>query len=281
MKLITTTACILAASTLSIVAQQQIGDFRIGSGDFSTETAFDAGFGDLHGETTLTTRATVGAPVNVNSNFTGTTQTAGGSPDLTTDITLRTYSSVTRIEQLNRATSSDGSVPRSGAVQWNFDLTPLDSYLSTNSFQLDTLTLDLETATGGGSFAYDVYLSYTDTGIDLTGISTDPTTNYSTFWDAAADAGATAGAIVNSDFKVLAIGQEGALSLSESLLALYNGGVKEFNLIMTSGVYGSGRQVDIAAGSGLFIETSPIPEPSSYAAILGLSALALIVRRRR
>ena len=255
----------------------QIGDFRIGSSDYTVNTYFDPGFSN-------TTRTVAGAPVDINSAFTGTSQNAGDAPpNSATDIGLRTYNDATTILNMQRyAASTDGGATgnsRIGIVQWNFDLSPLDSYLSDNSLSLTALDLDLVLDLPGGD-GYDVYLSYTDAGAGttLTGISsTEPISNYHTFWWAAENAGATAGSIVNNQFEVLAKDQVLDGTISDSLLALYGNGVRDFNLTLMTADYNASQQTKIAEGSGLSITT--IPEPASIALIGFFGGAALFIRR--
>lgn len=253
-----------------------IGDFRIGSSDYTANTFFDPGFSH-------TTRSVIGAPVGINSTFSGTSENAGdASADSATDIGLRTYSSVTTIINLNRNTSSvDGGasgVARIGMVQWNFNLTPLDSYLSGNGLSLTALDLDLGLDLPGGD-GYDVFLSYTDagTGTTLTSMSsTAPSANYNLWW-ASESIGAAAGTIVNSQFEVLAVNQIADGTISDSLLSLYAGGVREFNLMLMTPDYNASQQTKIVDGSGLSIST--VPEPATLG-MLGLGALATLLIRR-
>lgn len=257
----------------------QIGDFRIGATPYSgSHTYFDPGFSE-------TTRAVVGAPVQVNSTFSGTSQNPGdASPDSATDIGVRTYSSVTQLNNMNRyASSTDGGqsgAARIGIVQWHFNLSPLDSYLSGNGLSLTALDLDLVLDLPGGD-GYDVYLSYTDAtaGTILTSISTtDSGYNYDNFWWAAEDAGATAGSIVNGNFEVLARDQIADGTISDSLLAKYNSGLREFNLTFMTPDYNYNQNTSIAEGSGLSITT--IPEPATMSLIGVVGGLSMLIRRR-
>ncbi len=257
----------------------QVGDFRIGSSDYTVNTYFDPGFAN-------TTRSVAGAPVDINSAFTGTSQGAGNAPaDSATDMGLRTYSGVTTMLNMNRyASSSNGGAtgnPRIGIVQWNFDLTPLDGYLSGNGLSLTALDLDLVLDLPGGD-GYDVYLSYTDVGAGttLTGISaTDPISNYNTFWWAAESVGATAGSIVGGTFEVLAKDQVADGTVSDSLLALYGSGVREFNMTLMTADYNNSQQTKIGDGSGLSITT--IPEPATFGLFGAFGAAVLFIRKRR
>lgn len=264
----------------------QIGDFRLDADEFPTLTYFDPGYGSLHGSA-LTTRSVIGAPVAVNSDLSGTSQNAGNPPaDSTDDIGLQTNAAQTNLRQINRNTSDpDGpgagtGAQRVGAVQWTFDLTPIDSYLTTTGQFLTALDLDLLTNPSDDTKSYDVYLSYTNAAesIARTDISISPSTNYSDFWLPSQTA--SEGDIIGGEFKILELQFAGDLSLSESLLPLYNSGVREFNLIVTTGDFWSGRNLQITAGSGLSI--TAVPESSSIAlASFGILALGIVVWRRR
>lgn len=257
----------------------QIGDFRMDGSTYGTDTFFDPGFSE-------TTRDVLGAPVNITSAFAGTSEEAGRAPtpDVTgdTDIGLRTWSSATRIYTMNRYTSSSNGgvsgVARIGAVQWSFNLTPLDSYLSGNGLTLTALDLDLVLGLTG-SDPHDVYLSYTDAtaGTTLTGISaTDSSANYYDFWWAAN--GATVGDFIGNKFEVLQKGQTGNGTVSDSLLTLYNSGVREFSLsFMTGGYSPLGDITNINDGSGLSITT--IPEPAALGLVGVFGAGLLFIRR--
>lgn len=278
-KLITKVMALIAI--LSVVSAYgglvQVGDFRIGSVDYGVNTYFDPGF-------TNTTRGVTGAPVNISSTFTGTSQNAGGtSPDSATDIGLRTYTSVTSILNMNRyASPTDGNAGgRIGIVQWNFDLTPLDSYLSDNALSLTALDLDLVLDLPGDD-GYDVYLSYTDAdaGTTLTDISaSDPTSNYHTFWWAAENDNATAGDIVDGKFEVLVRDQVDDGAISDSLLTLYGNGVREFNLTLMTPDYNNSQQTKVQEDSGLSITTEEVPEPVTIG-MLEIGALLMLVVRR-
>lgn len=250
---------LLSASTAN-AASTPIGDFRLNANPFSGGfTYFDPGFGSLHGESPLMTRGTIGSPVTVNSDFSGTSQDEGNAPvsDLT-DVGLRTYSSATVIRTINRYaqdTTQGTGTDDVGAVQWSFDLTPVDSYLSSNSLSLSALDLDFITDPSDDDKPYDVYLSYTDAGIALTDISISARTNHNNMW-VPAQASAE-GDVVGGMFEILELQHAGDLALNQSLLSLYNSGVREFNLIMSSGAFFSGRTIGIQAGSGLSIDTQP------------------------
>jgi hypothetical protein len=274
-------AAILLSASLAYAGVVQVGDFRIGSSVYTVNTYFDPGFSE-------TTRGVSGAPVQIVSAFTGTSQEAGrgttGVDD--SDIGLRTYSSTTQILSMQRyGADPDGPGPsggpqRLGIVQWNFDLTPLDSYLSGNGLTLTALDMDLVLDLPGGD-GYDVYLSYTDAGAGttLTGISTTSgADNYNNFWWAAESAGATAGSIVNGQFEVIVRDQVADGTVSDSLLALYNNGVREFNLTLMTPDYNKGQQTKITDGSG--ISFTAIPEPGTLGLVGAFGATIIFLRKR-
>ncbi|MEP0761901.1 MAG: hypothetical protein HRF48_04110 [Chloroflexota bacterium] len=274
-----------SAAGLAVSAQAadtQITDFRLPADTYSPDRHhFDPGFGPL------STRAVPGAPVTLDAQFSGTTQNIDGVVDPLTDIAVRTYTPVTQIVQISRyGVDPDGiggvnGIQRIGIVQWHFDLTPLDSYLATNGLKLDALDMDLIVdALNDETMLLDIYLSYTNPAesISLTNISaTSAEDNYNNFWLPTLNH--VAGDIVNGTHKILTKDDPGDLSLNASLLSLYNQGVRQFNLIMTTPSYSANRTYEIEAGSGLSITTSPLPEPAS-AAVLGASGLILIATRR-
>ena len=273
-----------AIGSTAQAATTQVGDLRLPSNTYSGAfTYFDPA------SPTHTTRAVAGAPVGINSDFIAVTQNSGGgSPDSATDIGLRTYSSETTIRTINRyASDQDGpggasGTQTAGAVQWSIDLTPLDGYLSGNSLNLTALDLRLVVNKSDELKEYDVYLSYTNPAesISLAGLSTGATAgddNYDNFWWPAQST--AEGSVANGTHKVLELDFVGDMDLTVDLLSLYQAGVKDFNLIMASGAFYSGRTTGILDGSGISIDTAPIPEPSSLA-LLGLGGL-LVARRRR
>lgn len=264
----------------------QIGDFRLSSGAYSSDTDIDPGSSD-------STRSVIGAPVQVNSTFTSGTQNANGTAD-SNDLELRTFSSVTRLKTLSRFTPSvngTSGANRVGMVQWDFDLTPLDSYLTSNSLSLTALDLDLITTHSDTNKKLDIYLSYTNPAESIAIASID----MSTVGDSAGDGGAgsnnwtnfyfparsvSAGSVAGGTHKVLLKDNTGNLGLNESLLALYNSGVRDINLSIAAGDFWSGRTISVAAGSGLSIDTAPIPEPSTCV-LLTLACMAALGTRRR
>lgn len=286
--------CLICAIALGLAGTanagiDQIGDLRIGASTYETDTPFDPGF-------TETTRSVAGAPVEVNSTFTGGSQNAGGgTPSTGTDVFLRTYSSVTQISNLSRYTPSvngGASGPtRLGMVQWHFDLTPIDGYLSGNALALTALDLDFNFDPSDDSKKYDIYLSYTNVGEGISLTSIDYSTvgydsdgnggagslNWAQFFDPAR--GSSVGDIVNGTHKVLAVDTTGNLVTSESLLALYNAGVREFNLQVAAGDYWSARQFKVNEGAGISMTTEPVPEPASLG-LIGVGMLFVFGRRR-
>lgn len=267
----------------------KVGDFRLDAAAYPADTSFDPGF-------TETTRSVADAPVQITSTFTGGTQAAGDAGNNTPDakdIALRTTPGLTRIRNISKFKPSQNggaSGPaRVGMVQWKFDLTPLDRYLSTDGLALTALELRLNLAVSDDTAdqTYDLYLSYTHPGEAITLADIDNSTpgnsgrgdrgagaqNFINFWNPAHQpAAAEVGDVVNRTHRVLVINQTGGLNaedsqtLSEDLLALYNAGVREVNLQLAGGGYWSNRNIDIRDGSGLYITTGDqepreAPEP--------------------
>lgn len=281
------TAMAIVMAGPAYAGDTQIGDFRIGSSAYPSQTAFDPGF-------TEQTRGVIAAPVKVDSTFTGGSQVTNGTTDPGTDVILQTFSGATVIRNLSRfGPSTDGGAsgpPIVGMVQWSFDLTPLDSYRSSNLLALTELDLDLVTGVSDPARKYDVYLSYTNPAESITLASIDNSTSLGT--DAAVNAGglnwqnffnpargASVGDVISGTHRVLAIDHTGVLSLNEDLLSLYNAGVREFNLQIAAGDFWSARNLGIEAGSGLSITTEVVPEPSAMA-LVGLAGLMMMLRRR-
>jgi len=273
----------LVAGSAAHAASTQVGDLRLPSGNYSGAfTYFDtASSGDL-------TRAVVGAPVGINSNFLVASQNPDTVVNSADDIGLRTYSSVTTIRQLNRYASDQdgpgagGGPQRAGAAQWTIDLSPLGTYLTSNSLLLTALDLRLVVDPTDDVRDYDVYLSYTNAAesIALASLSTGATSgddNYDNFWFPAQSV--AEGNVANGTHKVIERDFQGDMDVTIDLLSLYSAGVTDLNLIMSSGAFLSGDNFAIEDGSGISIDTAPIPEPSSLA-LLGLGGL-LMARRRR
>ena len=270
----------LIASGLAPVAHagsMQIGDFRLQADAYATETAFDPGFGgddsfksrgpDADGDNSNGIQE---SPVKIFSQLTGGSQQASGVIDPATDVRLITYSAATQIRNLSRYTPSvDGiSGPaRVGMVQWNFDLTDLETYLADNSLELTALDLGLNISVSDFGKKYGFYLSYTNPAESITQASIDNSTvgydadgnggagglNWTNFYFPTV--GASAGTIVNGTHKVLVSDYVGILDLSESLLDLYDAGVRNFNLQLVASDYWAARQINIDEGSGLSIDT--------------------------
>jgi hypothetical protein len=275
-------------SPLAHAAGTQVGDLRLSSGAYSgAVTYFDpASGGDL-------TRAVVGAPVGINSNFIAVTQNPdGGAPSITDDIGVQTFSASTQIRTLNRFGSDQdgpgagGGPQRVGGVQWTIDLSPLNGYLTGNSLDLTALDLNLVNLASDDTKEYDIYLSYTNVAesITLAALDTGLTAgdeNYDNFWFPAQ--GIAEGSVANGTHKVIKrdfMGDmTGATELSIDLLALYDAGITDINLMMVSGAFYSGRTMSIEAGSGIFIDTVPVPEPG--VSVLGLLGALGLLRRRR
>lgn len=283
-----TLSLLLALAPLVEAASTQVGDLRLSSTPYSGATTYfdPASDGDL-------TRAVVGAPVGINSNFIAVTQNPdGGTPNTSEDIGIRTFSSATQIRTLNRfGADPDGPGPlggpqRVGGVQWSIDLSPLGSYLSGNALSLTNLELRLANLASDDTKEYDIYLSYTNAAesIALASLSTGlsaGTDNYSDFWFPSQTV--AEGSIANGTHKVIKRDftgdMTGASELVIDLLALYGAGVTELNLMMVSGAFYDNRTMGIEEGSGIFIDTAPIPEPN--VSILGLIGALALLRRRR
>lgn len=269
---------LLALAPCANAASTVIGDLRLPSGTYSGAfTYFDpASGGDL-------TRAVTGAPVGVNSTFVAVTQNPdGGAPDSTSDIGVRTYSTATTLRTLNRFDANDGNPTRAGAVQWTIDLSPIGGYLATNNLAATALDLRLVTDPSDDTKEYDVYLSYTNPAeaITLAGVSTSGTAgddNYAGFWLPAQTV--AEGAVANGTHKVIELDFTGDMDTTVDLLALYEAGVEDLNLIVASGAFFSGRTIGILEGSGLSIDTAPVPEPT--VSLLALLAALGLLRRRR
>ena len=120
------------------------------------------------------------------ATFSGLSQVANGNlqglVNPAEDFRLRSFTTTTQIQNISRfndpPTLTPGVPPFAGALQWAFDLTPLESYLSAEGLSLSALeaNLDINYAAIGtsGGRTYDVLLSYTNAAenIALTSIST-------------------------------------------------------------------------------------------------------------
>ncbi len=267
----------MGATSVANAGTVHVGDFRIGALNYPAFTHFDPGFGliqtrgaDVDGDIS---NGFVPAPVNIFSQFTGGSQNSDGVLDALVDPGLKTFSASTIIKNLTRfkpntVVGLPTGPERIGMTQWNFDLTPLETYLTDNSLSLTALDLGLNIDVSDHGKKYDFYLSYTNPAESITQASVDSTTvdvggdgtlgagglNFDNFYIPAR--GAAAGDIVNGTHKVLAIDQVSLLNLSESLLPLYDAGVRNFNLQLAAGDFWSGRQIKILEGSGLSIDTA-------------------------
>lgn len=247
---------LLAAVSSSLAAPEQVGDFRIDANPFADRFSyFDLGF-------TETTRGVGGAPVQLFSTFSGTTQNPGVVGDPATDLGIRTYSSSTHLKNINRYTSdADGPGPGGGpqnvgVFQYSIDLTPVEDYLSGSGESLSALDLRFVIDPTDDSKEYDIYLSYTEVseGITLTPVSTnDPAANYSDFWFPSQSE--LAGNVVNGSHKIVNLKTTGDIDQTESLLSLYSAGVRELNVIVVSGGFFSGRVLKVNEFSGVWINT--------------------------
>ena len=269
------TAFSLAGGSFVEAALVQVGDLRLSSVAYPVDTYVES--------FSAPTRAVVDAPVQVNSVLTGTSQnvdttlsTSGG----TRDLSVQTFAAATNLRTISRFAASS-TAPRAGAVAWTFDLTPLDGYLSTNNLALNQAVVRLVDSVSDAAYKYDLYLSYTNAAAGLTQANISTTSsadNYANFF--APTQGQAAGSKVGGKFEVLASGATGSsLDLSKDLTSLYNSGTKQFTLILAAGVFGDGRTVSINAGSGLYIDTVAVPEPTAVLGGLGLAGMLL--RRRR
>ena len=266
----TTLAALLGLGSVTTAAPIDIGDFRLPENTYASLTYFDPS------SPAATTRVIAGAPVQVNSTFVAVSQNAGNPPAATddSDLGLVTSTASTTIRNLSRFTANLGTPETAafpskvGAVQWSFNLTPLDSYLSSNSLALTALDLRLvlDASANAEDKKYDVYLSYTNPAesISLADIATDATaadTNYNNFfWPARSTA---VDSVANGTHKVIKLDQIGDMDLTLDLRALYNAGIKDFNLIVVAGDYMKGREHAVLSGSGLSIDTQSLPEPAS------------------
>jgi len=281
---------ILTVGVMGAAAQASAGVTQIGS--FQLDGAVIDAI-NVNSFNYPSTRAVIGAPVAVDSSFMGLSQNPDNVAD-TTDLSIKSFGAATQIVTLNRfgpdpdGPGGAGGPQRAGAVQWNFDLSPIDGYLAANSLTLTALDLGMVIDISDNSKGYDLYLSYTNAGdaITKTDISMvnsgDKDTggspdNYNNFWLAAQ--GSPEGTVVGGTHKVLKL-DASDLALSDSLLSLYNDGVRDVNLIMMSGDFLSTRQIKVLDGSGLSITTEAVPEPGSLA-LLGAGGLLLARRRRR
>ncbi|NNC90691.1 MAG: hypothetical protein HKN82_19715 [Akkermansiaceae bacterium] len=249
------TGCLALASP-ALAAPEQVGDFRIAAGTYAGPFHyFDLGF-------TEATRGVVGAPVQLPSVFSGTTQNPGSVGDPLTDLGVRTFSTSTHLKTINRFTADpDGpgaaSGPqRVGVFQYEIDLAPVETYLSGSGESLTGLDLRFVIDPSDDTKGYDIYLSYTEAGegITLTPVSTDDATaNYFDFW--LASQGSFEGDVVNGTHKILNLDTSGDIDQTESLLGIYNAGVRKVNAIIVSGDFFSGRTLRVNENSGLWVNT--------------------------
>jgi len=265
----------------------QIGDFRIAStGHPSPGTVFDPGF-------TQATRGVLTAPAGseIISTLSVGSQNASGLAEQEFDPRIKTFTAASQILNLSRfGPSTNGGVSgatRAGMAQWSFDLTPLDTYLSTNGLTLTELDLDMVFDLKDETNILDYYLSYTNATESISKADIDVTTigdavgvggagsnNWTNFFNPAR--GSSIGDVINGTHRVLLVDHVGDVNSSESLLSLFNAGVRQFNLQVAAGNFQSNDQFKMIAGSGLSITT--IPEPASLA-LLG-AGLAMACSRR-
>jgi hypothetical protein len=172
----------------------QIGEFLLDE-TFSPALTFHEEFdGDTN--TDFQTRTPASLPVGVpaiTSQLTGLSQNANMELVTTTadatDLGVRTGPVWTKINHLNRYDVTPSDLPgaaRIGVIQYKFDLSPLEGYLSGNSLNLDALDMDfLITPKGNGWTAgqkIDLVMSYTSAAesIALADIDRTITDNWST-----------------------------------------------------------------------------------------------------
>jgi len=275
-------AGLMAAAPHAWAGDTPIGDFRLPSNAYTGGVYVETFSNNTRNTQEVLDDLTLPRAI---STMTGISQNADGTlsdgvtPNGQEDLRLQTFSTATQIKSLNRFGSKPpggaNGPSRVGAVQWNFDLSQIDSYLVDNSLALSELDLGLVIAPSDFTRDYDVYLSYTDptpaAEIALTGINTnvfvgdfDDVSSGSrrNYWDLWIPAQAAAvGDVVNGTHKVLALDNFGNLNLNTDLLSLYNAGVREFNLIMTSGAFLDGRSLVVKEGSGISISTIDGPAP--------------------
>lgn len=252
-------------------ASVQVGSLILPQPAFSSIVRFEPGFGALHMDPPLTTESIAGAPVNLDSDFAGTSGDTDGNLD-GDDIGLRTFTSNMLVRRLGRF----GGTQNAGGIRWAIDLSPLDGYLNSNSLNLTAADLQFDLTLTGDTM--DVYLSYTDPAAsialaELSQTNLDVSTNW-TF--PANEPGVAVGDIVNGTHQVLALGGNtdtaGSLPTSVDLLPLYNSGVRELNLVFATDTGWSGTtSLSIGEGTGIYIDTEPIPEPAGLL-LLGLAA---------
>lgn len=236
---------------------------------------YDPGFGTLHNQTALITQLVPGAPVDVVSSFSGTSGAVDGVTD-GGDIGLNTDPNSFSISRLGRF----GGTTNAGGVQWGIDLSPLETYLTSNSLPLSALYIGLDVDFSDLNSEMDVYLSYTDASqsIALTNFalnSTDAATNWTN------PAQGNLGSIVNGTHEVIALNVSGApYQNTIDLLPLYDAGVRDVNLVFAhQEFWGNGDVAAIQFDSGVYIDTTLVPEPASVG-MLVLGGLSVVLRKR-
>jgi hypothetical protein len=254
-------------------AQVQIADLRLPPNQFSgNNTYFNPGFGPFP------TREVKGAPVQVPVEFSGTSQWANNSRSPDTDhIGLRTYYGGTLITQLSRSNvEGENKVQVVGAVQWRLDLNELAAHLSRKKLELASLELRLVEGDSKASqdYKYDIYLSPADVSGDKRPVAIDLSRseeNFRALWLPAQgrqsgdifpyEPAGTSDIPASGNRKVLVVRREKSITSPETvtvdLKPQFQGGVREFNLILAGGTFGRGRSLIIREGSGLFIATEP------------------------
>ncbi|QDT67498.1 hypothetical protein MalM25_03970 [Planctomycetes bacterium MalM25] len=111
----------------------------------------------------------------LSASFQGLSQQADGvlqghDPDQQRDFVVETFFGSTAVRNFSRFNSpAENATGTAGALQWGFDLTPLDDYLANNTLSLDAIEVNLKVDyQTGGNRAYDLLLSYTNVSEDIT-----------------------------------------------------------------------------------------------------------------
>ncbi len=176
-------------------ATTQVLDFRLPNGFTSPETGDQINLellGDPTGASPVLSRQVnegtdppVDPPIpGFTAELLGLSQNADGvilseSSEDNQDWRVRSFSQDSLLINFTRFNQADleSETGRAGAVQWGFDLTALETYLSDNSLQLDALQVNLrnkwddgssDNLASNGSRQFDVLLSYTDAGEGIT-----------------------------------------------------------------------------------------------------------------
>jgi len=260
-------ACSLTSTPHALAETIQLSDLRLPAEAYAENFYFfDNGF-------SVETRELEESPLQLPTRFSGVCQLGvnpTGSP--TFDFSVKNFTVSSVISNVNRfAADSDGDGPEGGAqsvsgYQFALDLEQLEVFLTENEEVLTTLDLKMLFDVADNAPAFDLYLSYTQPldEIELTPISTDPTKIYRDLWLPAQSL--NEGDVVNGTHRILKLQTMGDQDFSESILALYESGVRQVNLVLVSGgFYANSRQLAILDGAGLMVGTDVAPEPELYA----------------